>query len=88
MNELETILDREPDKSKFYGTEYVINDLNQICPFMSLKLKRDEYCVIWRDNNFSNKPIYGNEYDVIFKKFLKERIKYINQMANFNIYLC
>ena len=63
-------------------------DLNQICPFMSLKLKRDEYCVIWRDNNFSNKPIYGNEYDVIFKKFLKERIKYINQMANFNIYPC
>ena len=45
MNELETILDREPVKSKFYGTEYVINDLNQICPFMSLKLKRDEYCV-------------------------------------------
>ena len=88
MNELETILDKEPEKTKFYGTEYVINDLNQICPFMSLKLKRDEYCVIWRDNNFSNKPIYGNEYDVIFKKFLKERIKYINQMGNFNIYPC
>ena len=88
MNELETILEKEPDKTKFYGTEYLINDLNQICPFMTIKLKRDEYCVIWRDNNFSTKPIYGNEYDEIFKKFLKERIKYINQMAKFNIYPC
>ena len=46
-----------PDKIKFLGTEYVIYDLNQICPFMSAKLKRVEYCVIWRDNNFSPNPI-------------------------------
>ena len=76
------------DKTKFYSTEFVIDDLHQILPFMSFKLKRDEYCIIWRDTNFSPKPVYNNEYDEIFKKFLKERMEYINQMAKFNIYPC
>jgi hypothetical protein len=78
---LETI-----DNTKFVGTEYVIWELDQICPFLGAKLKRNEFCVIWRDNNFSSKPIYNNEFDERFKNFLKERIKYIQQMANFNIY--
>ena len=77
-----------PDKSKFLAAEYVINDLDQICPFMSAKLKRVEFCVIWRDNNFSSKPVYNNEYDGKFKVFLKERLKYINQTAKYNIYPC
>ena len=77
-----------PDKSKFLATEYVIYDLDQICPFMSAKLKRVEFCVIWRDNNFSSKPVYNNEFDGKFKDFLKERMKYINQIAKFNIYPC
>ena len=77
-----------PDKSKFYGTEYVIWDLNQICPFIGAKLKRKEFCVVWRDNNFSSKPVYNNKFDEIFKKFLKERLKYIEQYAEFNIYPC
>jgi len=77
-----------PDKSKFFGTEYVIWDLNQICPFIGAKLKRKEFCVIWRDNNFSSKPIYNNEFDQIFKDFLKERLTYIEQYAEFNIYPC
>ena len=55
---------------------------------MSAKLKRNEYCVIWRDNNFSSKPVYNNKFDGIFKKFLNERIKYINQVAKYNIYPC
>ena len=76
------------DNSKFLGNEYVINDLNQICPFMSMKLKRVEYCVIWRDNNFSSKPVYNNYFDQTFKSFLKERMKYINQNAKYNIYPC
>ena len=83
--DLSTIED-EPDKSKFYGTEYVIWDLNQICPFIGAKLKRNEYCVIWRDINFSLKPVYNNEFDEIFKNFLKERLIYIEQYAEFNIY--
>ena len=77
-----------PDKSKFFGTEYVIWDLNQICPFIGAKLKRKEFCVIWRDNNFSSKPVYNNQYDQIFKDFLKERLTYIEQYAEFNIYPC
>ena len=77
-----------PDFSKFIGTEYVIWDLDQICPFMSAKLERNEYCVIWRDNNFSPNSVYNNKFDEIFKKFLKERMKYIKQNARFNIYPC
>ena len=77
-----------PDKSKFFGTEYVIWDLEQICPFIGAKLKRKEFCVIWRDNNFSSNPVYNNKFDEIFKKFLKERMKYIEQYAEFNIYPC
>ena len=57
----------QTNKLKFFATEYVIYDLDQICPFMSAKLKRVEFCVIWRDNNFSSKPVYNNEYDKIFK---------------------
>ena len=78
----------EPDKSKFYGTEYVIWESTQICPFIGAKLKRKEFCVIWRDNNFSSKPVYNNDYDEIFKKFLKERMNYIEQYAELNIYPC
>ena len=77
-----------PDRIKFYGTEYVIWDLNQICPFMSIKLKRNEYCIIWRDENFSPFAVHYNEYDEIFKNFLKERMKYITQFAKYNIYTC
>jgi hypothetical protein len=77
-----------PDKSKFVGTEYVIWDLDQICPFMSAKLTRNEYCIIWRDNNFSSKPVYNNEWDARFKQFLHERMKYIKQVAKYNIYPC
>lgn len=77
-----------PNKNEFYGTEYLINELNQICPFIGLALKRKEYCVIWRDNNFSSKNIYNNEFDQIFKNFLKERMKYIEQYAEHNIYTC
>ena len=81
-------IDGYPDKTKFYGTEYVIWELTQICPFIGAKLKRKEYCVIWRDNNFSSKPVYNNEYDEIFKKFLNERMKFIEQYSEQNIYPC
>ena len=77
-----------PDKSKFLATEYVIYDLDQICTFMAMKLQREQFCVIWRDNNFSPNPVYNNKFDEKFKKFLKERMKYINQNAKFNVYPC
>ena len=88
MNKLETIKEEIPDQSKFFGTEFVIFEGEQICPFMSFKLKRDEYCIIWRDNNFSQNPVYNNKFDGIFKQFLKDRMNYINKMAKFNIYPC
>ena len=77
-----------PDKSKFLASEYVIYDLDQICPFMSATLKRVEFCVIWRDDNFSSKPVYNNKFDEKFKNFLKERLKFINQNGKYNIYPC
>ena len=55
---------------------------------MSATLKREEFCVIWRDNNFSSKPVYNNKFDQIFKSFLKELLQYINQFAKYNIYPC
>lgn len=55
---------------------------------MSFKLKCEEYCIIWRDNNFSSKPIYNNQFDAIFKKYLKQRMNYISYKAKYNIYPC
>ena len=76
------------NKSKFYSREYIIGDACQILPFINMKIKRNEYCVIWRDNNFSSKDVYGDKYDKIFKKFLQERLEFINQYSKFNIYPC
>ena len=77
-----------PDLKKFYGSEYVIWELDQICPFISIKFKREEFCVIWRDDNFSEQKVYNNEFDQKFKDFLKERIRYIKQAAKYNVYPC
>ena len=87
-SETKTIFSEIPDKSKFYGTEYVIYNFEQICPFLGCSLKRDEYCVIWRDSNFSPNPVYNNKFDDIFKKFLKKRMEYIQELIKFNVYPC
>lgn len=52
---------------------------------MNAKLERNEYCVIWRDNNFSSNPVYNNKFEK--KNFLKERIRYIKQECKYNIYI-
>ena len=79
---------KDTNKTKFYSREYIIGDTCQIFPFMHIKIKRNEYCVIWRDNNLSPKPVYNDEYDEEFKAFLKDRLEYISQYAKFNIYPC
>ena len=79
---------KDVDKSKFYSRQYVIADKSQILPFIHLKIKRNEYCVIWRDNNLSSKDVYNDKYDKVFKEFLKKRLEYISQYAKFNIYPC
>jgi hypothetical protein len=43
---------QNPNPHKFYAKEYVVYELEQICPIISVKFKREEFCVIWRDNNF------------------------------------
>ena len=80
-SEGETLL--KLDETKFYGTDYVIYDLAQIFPFLSVKLQRNEYCIIWRDNNFDNESINN-----IFDQGLKEIINRINKIAKYNIYYC
>ena len=84
---LDTIINN-PNTHEYYGTEYVVWELDQICPLISIKFKRVEYCIIWRDINFSKNAIYGNEFDSIFKDFLKQCVKYIRQEAKFNVYPC
>ena len=79
---------KDEDKSKFFSRQYVIADTSQILPFIHLKIKRNEYCVIWRDNNLSSKDVYNDKYDKVFKEFLKKRLEYISQYAKFNIYPC
>ena len=75
-----------PDLKKFVGTEFIINEFNQICPIISVKFKREEFCVIWRDESFSETIIHNNQFDEKFKNYLKERIRYIRQMVKYNVY--
>jgi len=62
----------------FVGHEYVITELYQILPIYSLTLKRNEYFVLWYDQNFSKK----ND----FSKDLYERKLFCDTQANMNIY--
>ena len=64
---------------KFIGKEYFIKEKEQILPLYCLTLKRNEYCIIWRDQNFSEQ----NKY----KKFLREKIKFLYRIKEMNIYL-
>ena len=90
MEGLKTVKDynNQIDKTKFQETEFVINELDQIYPILGFKLKRDEYCIIWRDTNFSKNPVYNNQYDNTFKGHLVKLLEKINQKTKFNIYPC
>ena len=76
------------DWKKFVATEYVVWHLEQICPLISIKFKREEYVIVWRDDNFSKEAIWNNKFDNIFKNFLSQCIKYIRQSAKYNVYPC
>ena len=47
-------------KKKFIGNEFVITELEQICPIYGIKLKRNEFFILWRDSNFKGKNFYTN----------------------------
>jgi hypothetical protein len=83
---LETIIN--PEEHKVCFNEYVIWDLDQIFPFLSLKLKREEYCVIWRDIYYSTKQINNNPKDDKIKNFLYNQLNIVEQNVNFNVYPC
>ena len=70
---------QERKAGKFIVNEYVITELEQICPLYALKIKRNEYFVLWRDSNFGGKNLY---YD-----YLKQVELYSNEIAKMNIYI-
>ena len=75
----------KPIANIFCEKEYKVGGLNQICPLFSFRLKRNEFCIIWRDNNFSSSPVYYNKSDKEFKNFLKEMK---SQPGKYNLYPC
>ena len=61
------------NKGKFIGTKYIINNMNQILPLFGFTLRRNEYLIIWRDQNLNEnngfrtflnniKTIFTNEF--------------------------
>ena len=75
-----------PDFTKYVGREYSIYDLNQIFSYIGAKSERNEYCIIWRDNNFSTNQIINDELNTFKKNFLKERMRFIKQNSKYNVY--
>ena len=65
-------------QGKFMGTEYVITEEDQFLPLYGLTLKRNEYCVVWRDGNFDG--------DNIHAAFLNSRKQFIYKQAQMNGY--
>ena len=77
----------KPEMNKICFHDYAIYDLDQICPFLSIKLKREEYCIIWRDINFSAQQINNNSNESI-RNILVKQLSYIRQYINYNVYPC
>ena len=69
----------ERKNGKFIVNEYVITELEQICPLYAIKIKRNEYFLLWRDLNFKGKNFYSD--------YLKQRELYANGIAKMNIYI-
>ena len=82
----ETIIN--PKENDIYFTEYVISELGQICPFLGIKLKREEYCIIWRDIYFSAKTFNNNPHFENNKKIISKQLTNVEQYVNYNVYPC
>ena len=65
-------------KGKFVDTEYVITEQEQILPIFGLTLKRNEYFIVWRDNNFKGLNVYSD-----YLKYLKN---ITHEFCEFNSY--
>ena len=69
----------ERKNGKFIVNEYVITELEQIFPLYAIKIKRNEYFILWRDSNYEGKNFYY--------EYLKKRELYANGIAKMNIYI-
>ena len=67
--------------SKFKGTEYLITNINQILPLLSITVERVKYLIVWRDNNFNESNPNGYS---IFDKML-EYNREIENFASLNL---
>ena len=66
-------------KGKFIGTEYILDNMNQILPLFGFTLKRNEYLIIWKDSNLNEDNNYNS-----FLNYLKKL--YLFQFSDKNIY--
>ena len=63
------------NKNKVYlGNEYLVYKKYQIFPIYTLTLKRNEFCVVWRDIGFLETSEYSKKLDNI-KKYCIEKTK-------------
>ena len=69
----------ERKNGAFIVNEYVVTELEQICPLYAIKIKRNEYFLLWRDLNFKGKNFFSD--------YLKQRELYANGIAKMNIYI-
>ena len=67
----------ERKNGAFIVNEYVVTELEQICPLYAIKIKRNEYFLLWRDLNFKGINFYSD--------YLKKRELYANGIAKMNI---
>ena len=83
----------DEEKNNFIGNEYVISEKYQIFPIYALTLKRNEYCVVWRDPHYANKINdnnniinNNNEDDNNYDQFLEDIKKDYMNKTNMNFY--
>ena len=69
----------ERKNGKFIVNEYVITEKEQILPLYAIKIKRNEYFLLWRDPNFEGNNCYS--------EYLEQRELYANGIAKMNIYI-
>ena len=69
----------ERKNGAFIVNEYVVTELEQICPLYAIKIKRNEYFLLWRDLNFKGRNFFSD--------YLKQRELYANGIAKMNIYI-
>ena len=72
------ISEEERKNGKLIVNEYVITELEQILPLYAIKIKRNEYFILWRDLNFEENNFYSS--------YLNKRQLDAHGIAKMNIY--